>query len=72
MSDPSPVAPDERAAAQNEGLFPGAARRRGWFWRRGAKSTAWIARNSLSKETANDATPTVVTVKPNRTIWARN
>ena len=26
-----------------------------------------IARNALSKETANDATPTVVTVKPNRT-----
>jgi len=26
-----------------------------------------LARNSLSQETANDATPTVVTVKPNRT-----
>jgi len=66
MSDPSPVAPDERAPRRMKVYFLAllvvALLLAAW-----GEIDRVLARNSLSNETANDATPTVVTVKPNRT-----
>jgi RND family efflux transporter MFP subunit len=66
MSDPSPVAPDERAPRRIKVYFLAllvvALVLAAW-----GEIDRVIARSSLSQETANDATPTVVTVKPNRT-----
>src|SRR5258705_8097883 len=66
MSDPSPVAPDGRDQRRVKvyflGLLAVALALAAWGEIGRAK-----ARNSLGKETANDATSTVVTVKPNRT-----
>lgn len=66
MSDPSPVPPDDRAPRRMKLYFLAllivALLLAAW-----GEIDRVIARNSLSKETANDATLTVVTVKPNRT-----
>jgi len=66
MSDPSPVAPDERAPRRMKVYFLAllvvALVLAAW-----GEIDRVIARNALSRETASDATPTVVTVKPNRT-----
>jgi RND family efflux transporter MFP subunit len=66
MSDPSPVAADERAPRRMKVYFLAllvvALALVGW-----GEIDRAIARNSLSKETANAAALTVVTIKPNRT-----
>jgi RND family efflux transporter MFP subunit len=66
MSDPSPVAPDKTAPRRMRFYFLAllivALVLATW-----GEADRVIARNSLGKETANDAMPTVVTVKPNRT-----
>jgi RND family efflux transporter MFP subunit len=65
MSDPSPVAPDARAPRRMKiyflALLVAALLLAAW-----GEIDRVVARNALSQETANDATPTVVTVKPNR------
>jgi len=66
MSDPLPVAADERAPRRMKvyflALFVVALVLAGW-----GEMDRVIARNSLGKETANAAALTVVTIKPNRT-----
>src|SRR5258705_68881 len=66
MSEPSPVAPDVRAPRRMRAYFLAllvvALVLAAW-----GEIDRVLARNSLSRETADDATPTVVTVKPNHT-----
>src|SRR6202030_3502311 len=66
MSDPSAVAPDERAPRRMKVYFLAllvvALVLAAW-----GEIDRVIARNALSRETASDATPTVVTVNPTRT-----
>src|SRR3984957_1903954 len=66
MSDPSPVASD-KPAPRRMGIYFLALLVIALVLAMWGETDRVIARNSLGKETANDATPTVVTVKPNRT-----
>jgi RND family efflux transporter MFP subunit len=66
MSEPSRVTTDERATQRVKGYFVAlllvALILAAW-----GEVNRGLARNALSRQTANDATLTVVTVKPNRT-----
>ena len=66
MSDPSPVASD-KPAPRRMGIYFLALLVIALVLAMWGETDRVIARNSLGKETVNDATPTVVTVKPNRT-----